>query len=53
MDGGKKILAVINVSSEEIVTALEFKGTDLLSAEKVNGTITLKPLQSMWILEDN
>ena len=53
MDGGEKILAVINVSSEEIVTALEFKGTDLLSAEKVNGTITLKPLQSMWILEDN
>lgn len=46
----EKVLAIINVSSDEIDLNLGVKGIDLLSDNNIDKSVKLNPLQSVWIL---
>lgn len=48
-EGGEQILVLVNVSDEKITLETSYNGMDLLSGEKVQGSILLEPYGYRWI----
>lgn len=51
-DDGQKIMVLINVSSDRVITNIDAKGEDLLRMVNVKGTVSLDAYQCMWIMLD-
>lgn len=48
----ESILAITNLSNEEVTVKVGVSGLDLISNKKVNQVLKVSPYQSMWIKED-
>ncbi|WP_425283806.1 sugar phosphorylase [Lihuaxuella thermophila] len=46
---GEQIAALINVSDETVHFRMEYTGRDLISNQRVDKQIVLKPYQAMWV----
>lgn len=51
-DQGAKITILINVSSDTVTTDIQLKGVDLLSGKEMDSCMELKPLECLWVLNE-